>query len=61
MVDLTDSPELRRTASDWTDGLLGGKAGEVSDRSESRLGVGGAMILRAEGEESPFPLAVLLL
>lgn len=61
MVDLTDSPELRRTASDWTDGLLGGKDGDVSDRSESRLGVGGARLLRIEGEVRPLSLAVLLL
>lgn len=61
IVDLIDSPELRRTASEWTEGLLGGRAGDVCVLSVSRLGAGGARLLRVGGEDSPFSVAVLLL
>lgn len=59
-VDLTDSPELRRVTSDWTEGLLGGRVGDVCVSSESRLGSGGASP-RAIGEDTAFSLSVLVL
>lgn len=54
MVDLMDSPEVRRMANDWTDGLLGGKAGDVWVWSVSLLGKGGMSPPDAGGEGCPF-------
>lgn len=58
--DLTDSFELRRsaTASDCVDGLLGGRPGDIC--SESRLGSAGAR-LRFGSEGVSFSMSVLLL
>lgn len=52
-----DSPEVRRMASDWTDGLRGGKPGDASVCSVSLLGSGG----RTGGEGCPFSFSVLVL
>lgn len=59
-VDLMDSPEARRTTSDWVEGLLGGRPGDVCVCSESRLGSGGARP-RAVGEGVAFSGPVLVL
>lgn len=60
MVDLTDSPELRRATNDCVEGLLGGRAGDSCVCSESRRGSGGARP-RAGAEEIAFSFSELVL
>lgn len=60
MCDLMDSLEVRRATSDWVDGLLGGRAGDVWSCSVSLLGKGGA-IPRAGAEARPMSVSVWLL